>query len=70
MILESEESIEKSYIRIPSKQKFSKRVKTNTDSEVLKQSTELDNLKIKEKLMNMTKEGDRLPRILNHYKLA
>ena len=39
MILESEEDIERSYIRIPSKLKVSKRVKTNADSDTLRQSS-------------------------------
>ena len=69
MVLDREEDLESSYIRIPSKQNLKRRVRTNVETESLKHS-EMDGLKIREKLMSVTKEGDKLPRIISLHRQA
>ena len=47
MVLDNDRDLESSYIKIPSKAKATKRVKTNLDSSIAKQSSEVDSLKIR-----------------------
>lgn len=70
MIFEDENEAESKYKELPSHRSQKRRVKTNVEVDSAKNNIDLERLKIKERLMSLTREKDSLPRIISLHKRA